>query len=207
MQSIRFLRGILPSCYFINKEDIENIKTSGKNAVIYFERTSCGDCQALNPTLLRSYIKAHPNMNKLYVFDCQPYYRKKTDEDYQSYVDIKHELGLSNVNNPIYGFNDGVFPFFSYIENGAYASGAVVYNERISKADEKYYVTGSYYTNERVPSLQYTDIVLEGKEVSIEELNISETRAIWKEEFVNKAYEPIVNSFLDYALEKVTYNF
>ena len=118
---------IKPSCYFITKEDVDAIKASDKSAVIYFERSACGDCTALNPGLLRDYVKAHPNMNKLYTYDAQEYWRRSTDEDYQSYLDFKTEVGLSNVNNPTYGYDTGVFPFFSYIENGQYASGSVFY--------------------------------------------------------------------------------
>ena len=197
----------LPGCYFITKDDFETIKGSGKSAVIYFERTECGDCTAMNPTILRSYVEKHPNANKIYVLDCQPYWRQRTAEDYQSYLDTKDELGLSTVNNPNFGFGTGVFPYFSYFENGTYASGAVIYNDEITKQDNKYVVTKSYYTAEMAEKLQYTNTVLVGKELSSSDVNESEYGVMWKHESANKVYENILNSFLDYALPKSNYNF
>ena len=197
----------LPSCYFITKDNYETIKSSGKNAVVYFERSECGDCKNVNPTLLYSYFKNHTNTNKIYVLDCQPYWKAKSDTDYQQYVDAKKQLGLASETNPLYGYEEGVFPFFSYIENCAYASGAVIYNQKVTEQDGKYFVSESYYSQERVASLQYTDSVLTGKELTANDVSVSGTRVSWNLESANKAYEPYLNSFLDYALPKVTFNF
>ncbi len=193
----------LPGCYFITKNDYFSIKDSDKNAVIYFERTKCGDCGSLNPGLLRSYVKNHPNMKKLFVVDVQPYYG--TDE-YQS---IKDGFGMSeidkdgNPNNP-YGFGAGVFPFFSYIENGIYASGAVVYNDRVNS---ELVVIDSYYTTERVASLEYTNAVVKGKQLTNDDVSIRGEYVSWNHDSADKVYEGILNSFLDYALPKVTFEF
>lgn len=200
----------LPGCYFITKNDYSSIKESGENAVIYFERTKCGDCTALNPGLLRSYVKSHKNMNKIYVVDCQPYWRAETDGDYTStYLATKDELGLSaidkdgNPNNP-YGFGAGVFPFFSYIENGNYASGAVMYNDTVNS---NLVVSESYYTTARVASLEYTNTVIQGKQLSEEDVSRYGEYVMWNHDSADKIYEGILNSFLDYALPKVTFSF
>ena len=202
---------ILPSCYFITKEDVSTIKASGKSAVIYFERSACGDCTELNPGLLRSYIKNHKDMKKLYVFDCQEYWRASTAEDYQSYLDFKDEMGMSEKNNPTYGYGAGVFPYFQYIENGQYASGSVIFNDTISKQDNKCVITESFYTTERAASLQYTNKVLQGMELSANEVTETEYKGKlyfkWNEESKNSHYKPILDSFLDYALARQTFTF
>ena len=202
---------ILPSCYFITKNDVETIKTSGKSAVIYYERSACGDCSELNPGLLRTYIKNHKNINKIYVLDCQEYWRSSTADDYQSYLDFKDEMGLSTANNPTYGYNSGVFPFFSYIENGQYSSGCVIYNDSITKIDDKYVISESYYTSDRVQTLQYTNTVLAGMELTLNEVNEIEYKGniyySWEAESKNSHYKEILDSFLDYALPKQTFNF
>lgn len=195
---------IKPSCYYITKEDVDAIKASDKSAVIYFERSACGDCTALNPGLLRDYVKNHPNMNKLYTFDAQSYWRAKNAEDYQSYLDFKDEVGLSITNNPTYGYTTGVFPFFSYIENGQYASGSVIYNDSVTKEDGKTIISESYYTTERAASLQYTNKVIQGLELTAEDLD---SNGKWTRDSKDKLYKEILDSFLDYALPKQTYNF
>lgn len=197
---------ILPGCYLITKEQYHSIKESGKNAVVYFLRSECGDCKAINPGILKKYVANHQGANKIYCLDCQPYWRASSAEDYQSYLDIKDELGLSTKNNPTFGYGKGVFPYFSYIENCTYASGAVIYNDTITKEDDKYTITESYYSKQRVSDLSYTKTVLEGKRLKESQLNIGYGIS-WKHENADKYYGKILNSFLDYALPKVTYNF
>ena len=201
---------ILPSCYYITKNDVSTIKSSGKNAVIYFQRSECGDCTALNP-LLVNYLKEHKSMNKLYTIDCQEYWRSSEADDYQSYLDFKDEMGLSVTNNPTYGYSTGVFPFFSYIANGQYASGSVIYNDSVSKVDGKYVVSESYYTSERVQSLEYTSTVIQGLELKANEVTEVEYDGHyyykWKQESKDSHYRGIMESFLDYALPKETFNF
>lgn len=202
---------IKPGCFFINKENVEQIKNSGKNAVIYFERTECGDCNAVNPGILRSYVSAHSNMNKVYVLDCQDLWRRSSDEDYQSYLDAKDELGLSTKNNPTYGYGSGVFPFFSFIENGEYSTGAVIYNDTVEKQENKYVVTDSYYTTERVASLKYNASVVKNMELTADDVDEVEynnvTYCSWNHDAADKVYKSILYSFLDYCLPKVNHNF
>lgn len=201
---------ILPKCFFIEKDDVAVIKASEKAAVIYFERSACGDCNALNPTLLRSYIKNHSDMNCIYVLDCQPYWASKekhTEEQYQAYLDFKAEMGLTTSTNPDYGYGSGVFPYFSLIENGNYTSGAVVYNDTVEEVNGKYIVTDSYYSEEMVQKLSYTNTVVKGMEISSKDLIINPGYVSWPHENANKVYEPILNVFLDEALPKVTFKF
>ena len=198
---------ILPSCYYITREDVNTIKSSNKNAVIYFVRSACGDSSDLNRGLLRSYIQNHQGMKKIYTLDCQDYWRSSQSEDYQSYLDTKNELGLSNVNNPTYGYDAGVFPYFEYIENGQYASGCVIYNDTVTKQDNKFIVSNSYYTPERVASLEYTNKVIKGLELTSDDVFTYGNYAGWKNEAADKQYKEILDSFLDYALAKQTFNF
>jgi len=209
----------LPGCYFVNKDDFYAIKESGKNAVIYFERSECSDCTKLNPSILREYINKHSNINKIYVFDFQPYWKRSEDKDFKSYVQLKDELGLNEFTldeegnqipstiNPTYGYGTGVFPYFSYIENGSFKSGAVIYNDKITKQDNKYLISNSYYTSERVSKLDYTNTVLLDKELSADDVNESAYGVTWKDESMNKIYGEILTSFLDYTLPKVTFTF
>ena len=157
-------------------------------------------------------------MNKLYVLDCQEYWRSSDAEDYDSYVAFKNEMGLASEyyesgtlipgNNPVYGFGEGVFPFFSYIENGTYASGAVGYNDEIEKQGDKYIISNSYYTTERATHITYTSTVLKGKEIPEKELLIFPSGYVsWNHDDANKYYDKIISSFLDETLPKTTFVF
>ena len=194
----------LPSCFFINKDDVTKIKNSKKNAVIYFERNGCSDCSALNPGILRKYIENHDKMQKIYVLDCEEYYRKQGQDGYDDYLKLKKDLGLAKETNPTFGYQAGVFPFFSFISQGKYASGSVIYNDSLTKEDNKYKITESYYTSESVKKLQYTNTVIQGKTVPASDVTAYGT---WKNDKADAIYEDILNSFLDYALPKTTFTF
>ena len=198
-QSVR-----LPSCFFIKDEDVEKIKKSKKNAVIYFERNGCGDCSALNPGILRKYVENHGKMKKIYVLDCEEHWRKSTDLDYDDYLKFKKDMGLAAETNTTYGYQKGVFPFFSFISNGKYSSGSVIYNDSLTKEGNKYKITDSYYSTERVKKLQYTSTVIQGKTVPSSDVTAYGT---WKNEKADAIYEDILNDFLDYALPKTTFAF
>ncbi len=197
----------LPKAYFINEEDVNSIIENKKNAVIYFERSKCGDCTYLNPTILANYTANHKDMNNIYVLDCQPW-KELSEHDYQT---KKDDFGLSNKNNTKYGYDDGVFPFFSYINNGEYASGAVAFNDTISKQNGKYVVTNSYYSEEKLPNLAYLNEsniktkVIKGLEIPASDVADNGERISWMQDKAVNYYEPIINAFLDYSLPNVNF--
>ena len=193
----------LPGCYFITKNDYTSIKDSGKNAVIYFERSKCGDCGNLNPGLLRSYVNSRTMEHKIYVVDCQPYYGADNYQEMKDFFGMSEKDADENPINP-YGFGKGVFPFFSYIENGNYASGAVVYNDSV---DSNLVVTNSYYTAERVANLEYTNTVVQGMQLTNNDVTTNAYGVRWNHDSADKVYEGILNSFLDWALPKTTFSF
>ena len=204
----KFMNGTvkMPKMYMINENDVATIKSSKKNAVVYFERTGCDDCTFINNTLF-DYFDKHENSNNMYVLDCQPW-KSLSSEEYQS---KKDEFGISAVNNPTYGANigtdQGVFPFFSYISNGDYASGAGAFNGAVSNVGDKYVVQDSYYTAERVPKLDYTDKVIKGYEIPANDVSDNGKYVMWMKDKSIEFYKPIITSFLDVELAKANFSF
>jgi len=191
----------LPKAYLIKEEDYSTVTANG--AVVYFERSECGDCTYLNPTILANYVKKHPNMNNIYVLDCQVWYGK------EGYQDKKDQYGLSNKYNTEYGYGNGVFPFMSYVKNSKYVSGAVAFNDTVSLVDGKYVVTDSYYTTERANKLDYlanvSTKVISGLEIPASDVEDHVLWISWSKDKASKYYEPIINSFLDTYLPQVGY--
>lgn len=188
---------IKPAYYFITEENYQTIKESDKNAIVYFERSKCGDCTYINPHILRDYALKHPNMNRIYVLDCQPW-KSLSETDYQA---KKDQFGLSNEINKEFGYDTGVFPFFSYLESGEYKSGAVAFNDKFNLETNK--LDNCYYTAERVQKLGYNAEALKDHQFSASDLIDGK----WSHEAAEKFYNPIIESFLDYALPKVTFIF
>ena len=195
----------LPKAYLIKEEDYSTVTKDG--AIIYFERSGCEDCTYLNPTILRNYVKKHADMKNIYVLDCQPWKDNLNDKEYQ---DKKDNYGLSTVNNPTYGFDTGVFPFLSFVKNNEYISGAVAFNDTISKVDGKYIVSDSYYTTERESKLNYLSKVdqkvIKGLEIPTSDIEDHVEWFSWSKDKAVKYYEPIIDAFLDTYLPQVNYN-
>ena len=194
----------LPKAYFISELDYNTVTENG--AIIYFERSGCGDCNDLNPMVIAKYVKNHPNMNNIYVLDCQSWKDNLNDADYQA---AKDYYGLSIAENPNYGYDSGVFPFLSFVKKGNYVCGAVGFNDTIEKVNGKYKVTNSYYTAERLPKLDYlTNVdtkVIKGLELPASDVSDNGEWISWDNKKAVKYYEPIINGFLDTYLPQVNY--
>lgn len=200
----------MPKIYFVNESDVLSMVSSGKNAVVYYERSECGDCSYLNPTIFE-YYKKNNNYNKqnLYVLDCQPW-KLLSNEEYQAKKDL---FGISANINTVYGANigtdQGVFPYLAYISEGKITSAAVAFNDQIKLENNKYVIADSYYTNERLTNLDYLDSVsnkvLKGMELPESDVNDSGSYIAWKKDKAIKYYQPIIESFLDSKLPNVNY--
>ena len=83
----------------------------------------------------------------------------------------------------------------------------MIYNDQVEKISDKFVVTNSYYTVERATNLQYTNKVLKGLELTAEDVYDKTSYVTWKSESADTYYKEILDSFLDYALPKVTYSF
>lgn len=196
-----------PKMIRINENDYLNkvLDTPFTKAAIYLSRSECGDCKALEPNILKPYFESRIYSNKLYVLDCQPFYKSSSDSNYQDYLNKKDEFMMTSDYNPDFGYNAGVFPSLFYFEEVTCKAGAIAYNETIQKIDNKYVVTDTYYTDERVAKLEYLnnyngEKVLLNKEINESQLNISGNYIEWSKEYSNEFYRPIIYSFLDYVL-------
>lgn len=180
-----------PKCYYVSESNIDAILASDKTAVIYYKRSGCGDCTYLEPNILKPYVESHPDMKNLYVLDCESWLSLENRGQAK-----KDKYGLSNVNNPTYGYNTGYYPYFSLVENGQFKSGAEAFNVKV----ENEVITESYYSQERAASLQYLSNV---STKVLTGLNIGASS--WEHSKALPYYQPLINAFLDYGLAQVTY--
>lgn len=195
---------ILPKMYYINSEDYENVTTWNPNcrATVYLSRSGCSDCQAIEPRILKPYFENRKDSNNLYILDCQKYWKNSSDPNYQDYLDAKFNFGLTAESNPLYGYNSGVFPSFLYWNNVTCECGAVAYNDTITKQNDKYVITDTYYTTERKVNLPYLkdNQILKNKEIPQTELDIAGEYIRWNYDYSTNYYKEVIGQFLDYTL-------
>lgn len=157
----------LPKIYFVNQDDVNGLYSNGEKNIVYFARNGCGDCSYLNGSGLKSWSEATKDYSKkIYILDCDKVPERYKEDgktvDPVKWQNFKHKYGLSNLNNPTYGYDTGYVPTFLLVQGDGtttnYISGCVAFNDKVEKAEDgNYYVTNSYYTEERLPNLQYVD--------------------------------------------------
>ena len=149
-----------PTMYYINLEQLDAKIENDEKFVIYYSRSSCGDCSYLNNNYLKTYLNNNHNTKKFYIIETdvegiryykgeEPVENGTADQQaaYAQWVNFKNTYGLSNVNNPL-GHGVGYVPTIQYYEDGEVKDMLVYFNDHsYSKVDGVYYVTidSSYY--------------------------------------------------------------
>ena len=182
-----------PTMIYINDAQYTEYQSNDK-FVVSIIRNKCSDCKYVLPNVFDPYFKKHKVEDKLYLLDIQSHYGQ---DNYQSYKD---SINLSIKNNPTFGYGDGVVPTTFIYEKGQIKDGTVFFNDSVTKEDDKYIVSDSYYTTERKDNLNYLEgvkhPVLKGLELKEDEVVEYEGNYYWKSESSEKYHTPLLQSFL-----------
>ena len=204
----------LPRIYYSTLDDIDKIyKTEEKN-IVYFGRKTCGDCAYLETHYLKTWSKNNPGFTKkIYLLDCDQQDIRLDDEgkvNAEQWQQFKDDYGLSTKRNPTYGYDTGYVPTMLLVKgslNGPeFLSGTVVFNDSVSKVDDKFVVSNSYFTEERLPNLAYIDDkvehkVIKGLELTLDDVTYNEEKgwARWNHESAEKYHNIMVEKFLAWS--------
>ena len=195
-----------PVIYEVDDAFLDKSLKEKDQSVTLFVRAGCSDCLYALPNVLIPYINKH-NINKeIWYFDLQNYYdlAKKEDaseEEKAQYPAIKNKYELSENSNQTYGYLEGVVPTIQYREKGVLKDAAVCFNDVVSeKEDGSFYISNSFYTEERIPNLKYyngkplKDMVIQGG------LKTPTGYCYWNQDDAIKVHQPIFEAFLNYYL-------
>ncbi len=212
---------VLPKMFYINKTQLDSLYSSNETSAIYFMRSNCGDCTHMNDAFLNKYDAK----GNLYILDCEKIGIRQYDSEGNltptsqiAWNKFKSDYGLASDNNEKYGYDTGYVPTLMLMKGDAttheatYLSGAVYFNDSVEKSGEKYVVSNSFYTSERLANLQYLSNfegtkVLKGLELTEDDVATYEgtTYTYWTQESAEKYHNPLAKAFLDYALPLVTH--
>lgn len=203
---------ITPKTLFINQTMLDE-KIKSDEFMIMYEWKSCPDCTYCLPNVIYPYFQNKNNQNRkdLYIIDLQIKgilldEEGKFNKNNPNYEAFKNKYGLSEEGNLDYGYNTGYVPTLQYIKNGKIQSSCVYFNDKISKNnDNKYYISSSFFSENRIHKLDYLnnydgEKVLQGLEVDEDELDINDASISWKKEYAAKKHNPLLRAFLDYYL-------
>ena len=201
-----------PYMYYVSKDYLADNLNKTKEVAVLFMRNGCNDCSYVIPNALIPYINDHTFAKDIWLFDMQYYYDLRDDESASEeekgqYQAIKNQYGLSVTGNQTYGYQEGVVPTLQYYQEGVLKDATVFFNDVVSqKEDGSFYISDSYYTNERLPNLKYLkgfgkNSVLKDKVISSE--YVGETKSgnhYWIQKDAAKYHTPILKAFLDYYM-------
>ena len=151
--------------YYINLEQLQSKINNDESFIIYYSRSSCGDCNYLNKNYLRQYLSSHVDSKYFYVIETDAegirFYNGASPDTSNDATDdekaaaaqwqaFKDQYGLSNVNNPI-GHGVGYVPTLQYYQDGEISDMMVYFNdgEYVLNSDDTYSIriNASYYND------------------------------------------------------------
>lgn len=201
-----------PTMYFINEEWMTTNYTATEELCLLFFRSACGDCKYVIPNVIIPYINKYQLNKNLLLFDIQSQYndaRKEgaTAEEKEHYQNLKDKYGLSEKGNATYGYQNGVVPTIQYVKNGKLEDASVYFNDAIEKKEDgTFYISNSYYSEERLKDLKYLSklpkeqSVLKGKEVKTGVISNQKGGYYWSQEEASKSHRPLLEAFFDYYM-------
>lgn len=181
-----------PNIYYVDAAYLSNkLFTEKEEVVVHYIRKTCPDCQYCAPRVVEPYYNTTDVKVKAYMFDLDPIRSTNMEE----YVATKDQFGLSTINNPTYGFGGGVVPTVQYIKDGKVKDMTVYLNDTVELVNDKYVVTDSYYTEERIQNLHYLDNV-EVKVIKGMEIPSENYHSGWDKSAASYYHDPILKAFL-----------
>ena len=192
---------IAPKMIYVDDEEYVALQRRNEETVISVVRKGCPDCGYMLPNVYDPFFKEEKTTKTMYLLDIEDldHYHRATDDEKKAYQDYKDQILLSTANNKDYGYITGVVPTTFVFKNGEVIDGTVFFNDDVAKNDDgKYYISESYYSEERVSKLKYTNEILEGKILNEDELADYEGYKYLPSTSAAVYHTPIAKAFLNY---------
>ena len=198
-----------PGLYEVNDEYLSNNLSKMEEAITLFIRGSCSDCTYALPNVIIPYFEVNELSKEILYFDLEDYYtlqrlNDSTEEEKAQYQQIKDKYQLSESANKTFGYSNGVVPTMQYYKKGILKDASVLFNDEVSqKEDGSYYLSNSFYSEDRLTSLKYLDgvknNVLKGMDIKSDEVVVTPSGyTYWSQEKAAVYHTPLLEAFLDY---------
>lgn len=195
-----------PQFYYVDREYLHKalFDEPQDKVVVQYVWSFCPDCNDCFPYVLIPYAEKYELSTKVYLIDLAiPGILLNEEGEFegtglQSYVDFLQEYHLSALGDEVFGYDRGFVPSMQVWEKGELKDMNVYFNDAISKNDQgQYYVSRSYYSEDRIAFLAHANQIVEGRILDAEEVDDSESGMSWKKDYARKVHQPILEAFLD----------
>ena len=189
-----------PVMYEVNDQYLSENLSKKEEALVFFMRNGCGDCSYVLPNKIIPYITTCKTKKEMLVFDMESIYQASKLEtpaegEKTQYELLKDKYGLSASANPTYGYINGVVPTIQHYKKGIVDDATVYFNDVVSeKEGGVFYLSDSYYSEERIPNLKYYNgRVLKGMVIN-EAIKTASGYTYWSQQEASKYHSPILES-------------
>ncbi len=157
---------VQPYCflYYVDEDSLDKIISENYMKKVFFVRSKCSDCTYTINNVVRPFMEEQYNKEYLfepcYVFDMQPYYEiEKYYVDAEPvYSNLKAKYHLTAASDEKNGYLGGVVPTAQQYQGNELLYSSVFFNDVISKNENnEYYISDSFYSEERLPYLSYLE--------------------------------------------------
>ena len=209
-----------PNVFYVTESELENLFKGTDNFIIYYSWSVCPDCSYLQKNHLEEYFRdIKAEYPTIYAIDCYQegiMLNKNGEYDRALYETFIAKYNLSAETNSRYGYRTGVVPTLQYVEpNGTFnpnesiKSSYVYVNDVITFSNNKYIVTESFFSQERLQYLPYLNNVennvIQGITLTADEVNVgaNNENIKWKYEKSAQWYNPLFDAFMNYYKNKI----
>lgn len=197
-----------PQLMFVDQEYLDNALFTEKNdkVVVYYLWNTCPDCNDCLPYVLDPYQNNNKFSSQIWCIDLAIKgllldNDGKQDKTQPGYIKFLKDHHMSADGDATFGYDRGFVPTFQIWEKGELKDMSVYFNDSVEKVGEEYQITRSFYSEERIANLKYTNTVLQETIIPNEDMNFVEwngsTFAMWKTEAARKLHQPLLEAFLD----------
>ena len=199
-----------PQYFYVDQAYLDNaLFVTKEEVVVHYIWHFCPDCNDCFPEVMIPYSNKNDFSKKVWIIDLaipglliDPT-TNTVNKNYQGYIDFLHDHKMSYYEgNETFGYDRGFVPTTQIWQNGELKDMNVYFNDAVGKNEAgQFYVSRSYYTEDRVKDLGYTNEVLEGKILTEDQVNISTKGGVesysWKMDSARLYHKPIMEAFFD----------
>lgn len=204
------------SMNYINKAQLDDlfINSPTPQFLVYFSRSSCGDCSYVDSAFLEKYNQI--KRANSYIIDCDTFGIRLNEDgstNEETWQTFKDDYGLSNKYNTSLGYGSGYVPTFIVYQKGEAKNKSelildmnVTLNDSIVKDGENYKITDSFFRKERIaesPFYKRANIIpLMGLEIPAIEIKTYGEYVFWDQAKAMEKHRPLLETFLNNYLAK-----
>ena len=200
-----------PQYMLIDEEFLDDalFTTKVDKAVVHYIWNFCPDCNDCFPNVLLPYSEKNAFKTAVWIIDLNvPGILIDKDTEIvstgnTSYIEFLKKHHMSATGDATFGYDRGFVPTTQVWEKGELKDATTYFNDTIVKEGDYFKVSQSFYSEERVSHLGYTNEVVEGKIIGGEEVNPQYdnngniTGYKWDADYARKVHQPLLEAFLD----------